>query len=397
MTPIALEDGLGPENIGGQSAFYAVSNIVPRPLIQRASGIYMWDSEGRRYIDVASGPVVSNIGHGNPSVAEAMAAQAKELDYAFPSQARNRPNMAYAERLAGLAGPGFERVHLSSGGSEAIENAIKFLRQYAVATGQASKTKIITREPSYHGGTIAALAMNGEVMMRPFLEGFVETSAKVPAPFTYRLPDNQSAESYARDCADALDDKIGELGAENVLAFVMEPIGGLSTGCIVPSGDYVRRVREICTRHGVHLVFDEILCGAGRTGKFLAAHHWPDALPDIVTMAKALGSGYSPLGAMLAPASMVDELTCGCRGSSFSIPTTPTPFPARPAWRCSTSMSVSISPPARANWAACCATVSSSCSHACRSSATSEASACCWRSNLSPTPRPRHRCPGIAG
>lgn len=293
---------------GGQSAFYARSNRVPLPLIERASGVYMWDIEGHRYMDVSSGPVVSNVGHGCPEVANAMAAQARKMDYAFARLARNRPNLEYSERLARLAGPGFERVSLTSGGSEAMENAIKLLRQYAVATGRASKTKIITCQPSYHGATIATLAMNGEVMMEPFLAGFAEPSAKVPAPLSYRPPANHDAASYARYCADCLEAKILELGAENVLAFVIEPVGGLSTGCVVPPADYFHRIREICTRHGVHLVFDEILCGMGRTGKFLAAHHWPDALPDMVTMAKGLASGYSPLGAVLAPAAMIDEL-----------------------------------------------------------------------------------------
>jgi adenosylmethionine-8-amino-7-oxononanoate aminotransferase len=294
---------------GGQDAFYAKSNIVPLPVIERAAGIHMWDEAGNRYIDVSSGPVVSNIGHGNARVAEAMAAQAKTVEYAFARLARNRANIAYSERLARLAGPGFERVSLTSGGSEAMENALKFLRQYALATGRPSKRVIITCQPSYHGATIATLAMNGEVMMAPFLEGFAAASEKVPAPLGYRLPENHDAESYARHCLDALEQKILELGPEQVLAFVIEPVGGLSTGCAVPPASYMRGIRDICSRHEVHLVFDEILCGSGRTGKFLAAHHWPDALPDIVTMAKGLASGYSPLGAMLAPARMVDELT----------------------------------------------------------------------------------------
>ncbi len=293
---------------GGQTVFYATSNDVPLPLIERASGIYMWDSEGNAYIDVSSGPVVSNIGHGNVTVADSMAEQAKTMEYAFARLARNHPNVEYSERLARLAGPGFERVHLTSGGSEAMENAIKFLRQYALATGAPDKTKIITCQPSYHGATIATLAMNGEVMMAPFLEGFIEATPKVPAPISYRVPDNFDVHGYARFCADSLDAKIEELGAQNVLAFVIEPVGGLSTGCVVPPDDYIHRIREICAHHNIHLVFDEILCGMGRTGKFLAAHHWPDALPDIVTMAKGLASGYSPLGAVLAPAAMVDEL-----------------------------------------------------------------------------------------
>ena len=301
---------------GGQSAFYARSNTVPLPLIEKASGVHMWDIEGRRYIDASSGPVVSNIGHGNVHVADAMAAQARKMDYAFARLARNRPNIAYSERLARLAGPGFERVSLTSGGSEAMENALKLLRQYAVATGKPEKTRIVTCEPSYHGATIATLAMNGDVMMTPFLEGFAEPSAKVPAPFSYRVPRGHDTASYARHCADRLQATIDELGAETVLAFVIEPVGGLSTGCVVPPREYIHRIREICTQNRVHLVFDEILCGMGRTGKFLAAHHWPDALPDLVTMAKGLASGYSPLGAVLAPAALVDELA-GLGGYEF--------------------------------------------------------------------------------
>ena len=195
---------------------------------QREDG--MWDIEGHRYMDVSSGPVVSNVGHGDPDVANAMAAQARKMDYAFARLARNRPNLEYSERLAQLAGPGFERVSLTSGGSEAMENAIKLLRQYAMAKGQASKTKIITCQPSYHGATIATLAMNGEVMMEPFLAGFAEPSAKVPAPLSYRPPANHDTASYAHYCADCLEAKILELGVETVLAFVIEPVGGLSTG-----------------------------------------------------------------------------------------------------------------------------------------------------------------------
>lgn len=309
MTNLAVQDDIDPMLGGGQSAFYAKSNLVPLPLIEKASGIHLWDSEGNCYIDVSSGPVVSNIGHGNAHVAEAMATQARTMEYAFARLARNRPNLDYSERLARLAGPGFERVHLTSGGSEAVENAIKFLRQYAIATGQAARTQVITCEPSYHGATIATLAMTGDATLAPFLEGFATVSPKVPAPFSYRTPENHDAASYARACAVALEDKILELGPERVLAFMIEPVGGLSTGCLVPPAEYFHSIREICSRYGVYLVFDEILCAAGRSGRFLVAHHWPEAKPDLITMAKALGAGYSPLGAVLAPAKMVDELT----------------------------------------------------------------------------------------
>jgi adenosylmethionine-8-amino-7-oxononanoate aminotransferase len=273
---------------GAQDIFYSNSNIVPLPIIERAEGIYMWDENGNEYIDASSGPVVSNIGHGNHSVANAMAEQAKRMDFAYSRVARHRPNIALTERIAGLAGPGFERVALSSGGSEAMEIAIKFLRQYAIATGAKQRRHIITCLPSYHGGTIATLGMSGDESLHDFFDGFATASQKVPAPITYRLPDGHTLESYTD--------------------FVIEPVGGLATGCVVPPDDYFRRIREICSRYGIFLVFDEILCGTGRGGKFLSAHHYPDALPDIVVMAKGLGSGYAPLGATLFPAAIVDEL-----------------------------------------------------------------------------------------
>jgi adenosylmethionine-8-amino-7-oxononanoate aminotransferase len=293
---------------GTQDVFYSRKSLVPLPMIERAEGIMMWDEAGRAYIDSSSGPMVSALGHGNPRVIEAMAAQAHKLDYAYSRVARNRANLDYADRLAALAGRGFERVSLASGGSEAVDNALKFLRQYAVATGQAGRRKIISLNPSYHGATIATLAAGGNDALLPFLEGFAATAMTVPAPLSYRLPESETPESNAMASAAALEQAILQAGPETVLAFIIEPIGGLSTGAVVPPASYFRAIREICTRHGVSLVFDEVLCGAGRTGRYIAAHHWPDALPDIIVMAKGIGAGYAPLGAMLAPAHLVDAL-----------------------------------------------------------------------------------------
>lgn len=293
---------------GTQDAFYSRKSIVPLPMIERAEGVKMWDADGREYLDSSAGPMVNALGHGNPRVIEAMAAQARKLDYAYSRVARNRANLDYANRLSAIAGPGFERVSLASGGSEAVDNALKFLRQYAVATGRRERRKIISLNPSYHGATIATLAAAGNDALRPFLDGFAVCADTIPAPFGYRVPGGETPESHALACAAALDRKIAELGPENVLAFILEPVGGLSTGAVVPPASYFRAIRDTCTRHGVFLVFDEVLCGGGRTGKFIAAHHWPDALPDVIVMAKGIGAGYAPLGAMLAPAHLVDEL-----------------------------------------------------------------------------------------
>lgn len=305
---LAMERGSEPAAGGPQDIFHARSNIVPLPLITRARGVHMWDEEGRRYIDVSSGPVVSNIGHCDPRVARAMHDQALELDFAYSRVSRHRPNIALAERLAALCGPGFERVCLASGGSEAVEIAIKFLRQYAYATGQAGRHRVITCNPSYHGGTVYTLGMSGDDEIAPVFGDMVTLSSKVPAPMLYRLPPGHTAESHAEECAEALERQIQALGPETVLAFVFEPVGGLATGCLVAPEVYYRRIREICDRYGVYLVFDEVMCGAGRTGRFLAAHHWPAAAPDIVVLAKGLGAGYAPLAAMVAPAAMVDRL-----------------------------------------------------------------------------------------
>ena len=302
---------------GPQDIFHARSNSVPLPLIVRAEGIWMWDDRGRDYIDVSSGPVVSNIGHGNPRVADAMAEQARTLDFAYSRVARHRPNMELTARIAALAGPGYERVCLASGGSEAMEIALKFLRQYAVATGNATKRRLITLSPSYHGGTIATLAITGDEALDPFLDGFAVKSDRIPAPFQYRVPAGYTAKDYRMACADALEDKIREIGPEHVLAFVVEPIGGLATGAQPLAEDYANRIRKICTRYGVYLVYDEILCGAGRTGRFLASHAWPRARADVVVLAKGLAAGYAPLAAMLAPAAMVDHLA-GLTGFNYS-------------------------------------------------------------------------------
>ncbi len=293
---------------GPQDIFYANSNIVPLPLIVKAEGIWMEDEAGKRYIDVSSGPVVSNIGHGNADVADAMAKQARTMDFAYSRVARHQPNVDLTRRIAELAGPGYERVALASGGSEAMEIALKFLRQYELAKGRPDKRRIITLSPSYHGGTIATLAITGDAALDPFVEGFAVKSERIPAPMQYRVPEGYGVDSYRMACADALEAKIEALGAENVLAFVVEPVGGLATGAQVLSEDYANRVRDICSRHGVYLIYDEILCGTGRTGRFLASHAWPDAPGDLVVLAKGLGSGYAPLGAVLMPAALVDEL-----------------------------------------------------------------------------------------
>lgn len=293
--------------IGGQprgepvQVFLAPHGQPRLPRIARGEGIYMWDTDGKRYIDVSSGPVANNIGHANPRVLAAMQAQAEKAAFAFPGMFESEANAELADRLTGLAGPGFERAFFVSGGSEAVESSVKLARQYALACGQPEKWKVISRDPGYHGGTLGALSLTGDRHQHDVFGPLLRDMPKVPTPFTYRLPPNHDAESYARHCATALEGRIVAEGPETVLAFIFEPVGGVATGALVAEDIYMRRVREICDRHGILLIYDEVMSGAGRTGTFLAADHWPDARPDLVVLAKGIAAGYTPMGCVLAP------------------------------------------------------------------------------------------------
>jgi adenosylmethionine-8-amino-7-oxononanoate aminotransferase len=289
---------------GPQDLFYATSSTVGMPLMVRGDGVYLWDNKGTRYLDVTSGAFLSNLGQGNDRVLRAMHEQGRRMTYSYVKNTRHEPNARLTDLLSGLAGPGFERVHLSSSGSEAVEMAVKFLRQYAVSTAQGSRDIIVSLLPSYHGATLQTIAIGGDVSTQPVYGPLATFSEKVPAPLTYRATGPEAA---AQASVAALESAILRVGPDRVLAFVMEPVGGQASGANVPHPSFVRDVRRVCSRYGVFLVFDEIV-SAFRTGRFLAAHHEPDALPDLVVMAKGLGAGYAPIGAVLAPARMVDEL-----------------------------------------------------------------------------------------
>ncbi|MEX0759416.1 MAG: aminotransferase class III-fold pyridoxal phosphate-dependent enzyme, partial [Tistlia sp.] len=300
---------LGQDAHGGPvQAFFLKPGTARRPRIVRGEGLYMWDDAGRRYIDVSSGPVANNLGHGNRRVLDAMQRQAEAVTFAFPSLFETEANVMLSDLLTSLAGPGLERAFFVSGGSEATESAIKLCRSYALAKGEPARVKIIGREPGYHGATLGALAVTGDEHQHAIYGPLLRAMPKVPAPWTYRLPDNHTRESYARHCAQALEEKIQSEGPETILAFIMEPIGGLATGALVAEDVYYRLVREICSRHGVLLIYDEVMSGAGRSGTFLAADHWPDARPDLVILAKGIAAGYTPMGCVLAPAELVRDV-----------------------------------------------------------------------------------------
>lgn len=293
---------------GAQDVFYSWSNDQ-RPMIVKGEGIYLWDEQGNKYLDASSGPVTCNIGHSNPNVLRAMQQQAQELTFSFASSSRNLPNIDLAKKLTELAGEGFERALFVSGGSEAVDMAIKFCRQYRYATGEKKRNKLISCLPSYHGMTLGALAVSGDPVFAEVFGEMISMAHKIPAMMSYHRPDNQSEEEYSLQCAKYLEEKIIEVGEDSVLAFIIEPVGGSSSGAIAPPELYFNEIRRICDNYGVFLIYDEVMSGTGRTGEFLTSHLWPDARPDITVLAKGLGAGYAHLGAMLAPAALVDELS----------------------------------------------------------------------------------------
>jgi adenosylmethionine-8-amino-7-oxononanoate aminotransferase len=278
-----------------------------RPRVLRAEGICLWDTDGKRYIDASSGPMVSNIGHSNPRVLAAMKAQMDKATFAYRLHFENDAAESLASLTASLMPAGLDRIFFVSGGSEAVESCLKLARQYAVIRGQASRSKVISLFPSYHGATLGAVAVTG---MHQFVEPFrdmIRVMPKIPAATCYIDRDELTHEQRGMKYAQLLEDEILKQGPDKVLAFIMEPVGGASTGALVAPDSWYRRVAEICRHYGVLLIADEVMTGAGRTGRFLAVEHW-DLRPDIIAMAKGFAAGYAPLGAMAADRRIVEAV-----------------------------------------------------------------------------------------
>lgn len=278
-----------------------------RPLIDRAEGIYMWDRDGRRMIDGASGAMVVNVGHGNRNILDAMKRQMDRVTFAYRLHFENEPAEQLASRLVEKLPAGMDRIFFVSGGSEAVESCLKLARQWAVATGQEKRWKVISRFPSYHGGTLGSLSVTGDDALGETFEPMMRQMPNVPAPTVWRDRDNLSDEQRGLRYADMLEQAILEQGPETVLAFIMEPVGGAATAALVAPDSYYARIREICDQYGILLIHDEVMSGVGRTGRFLGGDHW-NCRPDLVALSKGLGSGYAPLGALAAPSRLVQPL-----------------------------------------------------------------------------------------
>src|SRR6516164_6069183 len=282
------------------------------PLAIGGEGVWLIGKDGSRVLDASGGAAVSCLGHQHPRVLEAMRKQASQLAYAHTAFFSSEPAEALADNLVGHQPGGLAYVYFVSGGSEAVEASIKLARQYFVERGEPQRGNFIARRQSYHGNTLGALAAGGNAWRRaPYAPLLSAAFSHVTPAFAYRekRDDEQDADFVARLAAE-LEAEFQRLGPDTVAAFIAEPVVGATAGCVPAPENYFRRVREICDRHGALLILDEVMCGMGRTG---TTHAWEQegVAPDIQAIAKGLGGGYQPIGAMLARAAIVDTIREG--------------------------------------------------------------------------------------
>jgi adenosylmethionine-8-amino-7-oxononanoate aminotransferase len=269
------------------------------PVIARGEGARLIDVEGRTYLDASGGAIVVNIGHGRARVAEAMAAQARNVAYVHGTHFTSGVLETYARRLSGKAPGTCRNLYLVSGGSEANETAVKLARAYHLARGEAGRYKVLGRSVSYHGNTLTTLGVSGRPALRaPYLP-LLHGSTPAPAPFCYHCPLQKTYPECRVACVQGVEERILAEGPETVAAVIAEPILGASAGAAVPPEEYLPALREICDRHGVLLIDDEVMTGFGRTGRFFGVE-WSGVAPDIMTCGKGMSGGYAPVGAVLA-------------------------------------------------------------------------------------------------
>jgi adenosylmethionine-8-amino-7-oxononanoate aminotransferase len=283
------------------------------PSAVRGKGAYLWDSAGNQYLDFSGSAAVNFIGHGIPEIAQAIADQAKLLEFAHTSQFTTPIAEDYARELLEFAGENFRggAVYFTSGGSEAIETALKLARQYQVETAHPERHQVLSRNQSYHGSTLGALAVSGNQRRREMYLPMVREFAHIGFPYCYRCAFDckdgcrNCGQQYAAELDRAIQDSNGQAAA-----FIAEPVSGATLGAVVPPPGYLKTVEEICRRHEILFIADEVMTGMGRTGKNFAVDHW-DAKPDILVTAKGLSSGYAPLGAVLATEKVVQAIADG--------------------------------------------------------------------------------------
>ncbi len=274
-------------------------------------GVYLYDQQGKQYLDGSGGAAVSCLGHGDAKVIDAIKNQLDRMEFAHTAFFSCEAAESLAELLIKNAPGSLDRVYLVSGGSEAIEAALKLARQYFLEIGQPQRHRVIARQQSYHGNTLGALAAGGNTWRRePFTPLMIDTSHIAPC-YAYRgKTDQESGFDYGQRVANELETEINRLGAEQVMAFVAEPVVGATMGAVPAVEGYFTRIREICDQYGVLLILDEVMCGMGRTGSLFACEQ-ESIVPDITTIAKGLGAGYQPIGAMLCSAEIYAAIENG--------------------------------------------------------------------------------------
>jgi adenosylmethionine-8-amino-7-oxononanoate aminotransferase len=281
------------------------------PTAVSGRGVRIFDSEGREYIDASGGAAVSCLGHGHPDVIAAMHAQIDALAYAHTSFFTTEVAERLAAHLVGRAPAGTSHAYFVSGGSEGVEAALKMARQYFVEIGQPQRRRFIARRQSYHGNTLGALAVGGNAWRRAQFAPLLIDVEHVSPCYEYRDRHvGESPQQYGERLAVELEQAILRVGPEQVIAFIAETVGGATAGVLTPVPGYFRRVREVCDRHGILLILDEVMCGMGRCGT-LHACEAEGVVPDLMIIAKGLGGGYQPIGAVLAQARIVEALRKG--------------------------------------------------------------------------------------
>lgn len=272
--------------------------LLPEVICDRGEGIYLFDQNGKRYIDFSGGPHVVSIGHGNQRVREAMLAQMNKVSFFFRSFWLNEPLLALAERIIKVSPPNFTLCQFCNSGSEANETAIKIARQYHVERGKLEKYLVISRWQGYHGMTLGALSASGHTLRRSKFEPLLQQWPKIGAPLCYRCPYDLDYPSCNIKCAQELDEIINQVGPQYVSAFIAESIGGAGTAGMVPVPEYYPMIREICDKHDVLFIDDEVIAGFGRTGRWFGIEHW-GVSPDMITSAKGMTGGYTPMAVVI--------------------------------------------------------------------------------------------------
>jgi len=298
------------------------SGLFPRnfkktfPIATRGEGCWIIADDGRRFLDASGQAAVVSIGHGVPEIGRAMAGQSSQIAFAHTSQFHTTAAETLASRLLAMAPPNFRnggRVYFTSGGSEATETAIKLARQFHLECGQKDRYRVLSRRQSYHGSTLGAMTVSGNVARRGPYEPLISEWGHIAPCFCYHCPFDKTFPQCELACADDLQAHLGGQARDQAAAFIFEPVVGATLGSAVPPEGYAARITEICRKNGILLIADEIMTGMGRTGKPFAVQHW-SVEPDMILVGKGIASGYAPLGAVLASARVVEAFERGSGG-----------------------------------------------------------------------------------